>query len=102
MARAKWRPEAFEDLVRLDAWRERIDLPPIAPALVSAIEDYFSRQDFSFYRPGSVVHLRGFETSVLRILIRVRKSEPYSVFYIPGEDTAEILRIRHPRQKPLS
>ena len=48
MAGVRWRRKALDDLDGLDQWRESdLGLPPISPAIVMLIEDYFARVDFS-------------------------------------------------------
>ena len=94
----------MDDLDRLDQWRESdLGLPPISPAIVVLIEDYFARVDLSQTRPGSPVIVAGEPMDLLLLLIQVRRSEPYKVFFrvLETEGVAEIRRIRHPRQRPI-
>ena len=66
MAGVRWRRKALDDLDRLDQWRESdLSLPPISPAIVVLIEDYFASVDFSQMRPGSPVVVAGEPTDLL-------------------------------------
>jgi len=104
MAGVRWRRKALDDLDGLDQWRESdLGLPPISPAIVVLIEDYFARVDFSQMRPGSPVVVAGEPIDLLLLFIRVRRSESYKVFFrvLETEGVAEIRRVRHPRQRPI-
>ena len=104
MATVRWRQKALDDLDRLDQWREHeLGLPPISLALLALIEDYFSRIELTHFRPGSPVELVGEPSDLLLLLIRLKQSEPYKVFYrtLESEGIAEMRRIIHPRQRPI-
>jgi hypothetical protein len=104
MAEVRWRRKALDDLNRLDQWRESdLGLPPISPAIVVLIEDYFARVDFSQMRPGSPVVVAGEPLDLLLLFIQVKRSEPYKVFFrgLETESVAEIRHVRHPRQRPI-
>jgi len=104
VARVRWRRKALDDLDRLDRWREHhLRIPPIGPAILILIGDYFSRVDLTQYLPGAPVFVDGPQADMRLLLLSVRCGEPYKIFYrpLPEDGVAEVLRIRHPRQKPL-
>ena len=69
MAGVRWRRKALDDLNGLDQWRASdVGLPPILPAIVVLIEDYFARVDFSQMRPGSPVVVAGEPTDLFYTL----------------------------------
>jgi hypothetical protein len=105
MAAVRWRRKALDDLDSLDRWREEeLSLSPISPAILALVEDYFSRLDLAHTRPGTPVELAGEPVDLLLLLVRVRRSEPYKVFFrvFRHDNMAEIRRVRHPRQRPLA
>lgn len=105
MARIRWTEKALDDLERIDQWREeRLDLPPVGPALVTLIDRYFTQVDLSLYLPGTPVQVQGELISLHMLLLRLKRTDPYRLFYRPirQENLAEIRRIRHPRQGPLT
>lgn len=104
MASICWTEKALDDLERIDQWREeRLDLPPVAPALVALIDRYFAQVDLSLHRPGSPVQVQGETIGLLMLLLRLKRTDPYRLFYRPvrAENIAEVRRVRHPRQGPL-
>ena len=104
MAEVRWRQKALDDLDSLDRWREEeLGLSPLSPAILALIEDYFSQVDLARVRPGTPVEIAGEPMDLLLLLVRVRRSEPYKVFFrvLRSDGIAEIRRVRHPRQRPL-
>jgi len=104
MAEVRWRRKALDDLDRLDRWREEeLGLSPISPAILALVEDYFFQVDLARTRPGTPVEMAGEPVDLLLLLVRVRRSEPYKIFFrvLRREGLAEIRRVRHPRQRPL-
>lgn len=104
MASVRFLRKALADLERLDLWREEeLELPPVGPALVILIDQYFAKVDLDEFRPGAPVEVAGEPTGLLLIHVRIKRSQPFKVFYrpVPGENLAEIRRVRHPRQKEI-
>jgi len=104
MAEVRWRQKALDDLDSLDRWREEeLGLSPVSPVILALIEDYFSRVDLAHVRPGTPVEIAGEPMDLLLLLVRVRRSEPYKVFFrvLRHDGIVEIRRVRHPRQRPL-
>lgn len=105
MASVEWRRKALDDLERLDRWREEdLDLPPVGAALIVLVDQFFAKVDLGTYRPGAPVEVQGEPADLLLVLLRVKRSEPYKLFYraLPDEDVVEVRRVRHPRQKSLA
>jgi len=103
VAKVRWRKKALDDLDRLDQWREDdLNLPPIGPAILMLVDEYFGKMDLQHVLPGVPVDL-GEQTDIRLLLVPIGRSDPYKVFFrVLGEDgVCEIRRIRHPRQKPL-
>lgn len=58
MAKVRWRKKALDDLDRLDQWRESdLNLPPIGPAILVLVEEYFMKVDLQHILPGAPVAL---------------------------------------------
>lgn len=99
--RVHWRKSAVRSLIDLDRWRKELDLQPIAGYLRNYVKEYFQKQDFTIYVPGSTVFIEGYPTDLRMALITVGKVDPYKVFYRHSQNTVEIFLIRHPRQRSL-
>lgn len=104
MAKARWRKKALDDLGRLDRWREEdLNLPPIGPAILMLVEEYFGKVDLQHVLPGVPVELDQEQLDIRLLLLPIGRSDPYKVFFrvLPESDVCEVRRVRHPRQKPL-
>ncbi|WP_428909800.1 hypothetical protein [Niallia sp. Krafla_26] len=96
-----WRQSAIQSLLKLDRWRDRIELPPIALFLKETVQTYFENQDLSTYIPGRPVLIKQMPVDLRMVLVSVGKSDPYKVFYRFTSSQIEIFLIRHPHQKSL-
>lgn len=96
-----WRKSAVHSLMSLDRWRKELELQPIAAYLKSYMTEYFQRQDFSVYVPGSAVLIEGYPVDLRMALITVGTVGPYKIFYRYSQNTVEIYLVRHPRQRSL-
>lgn len=96
-----WRKSAVLSLLSLDRWRKKIELQPIASYLRNCIVQYFQKQDFTVYVPGSAVFIEGYPADLRMALITVGAVDPYKVFYRYSQNAVEIFLVRHPRQKML-
>lgn len=96
-----WKQSAISSLIKLDEWREQNEWPLIGSYLVEKIEAYFHKQDMAIYIPGRIVSVKGMPVNMRMMLISVRQSHPYKVFYRYDQDEVEIFLIRHPYQNTL-
>ncbi|NQX66306.1 hypothetical protein HQN90_09225 [Paenibacillus alba] len=96
-----WRKSAVLSLMSLDSWREKMELQPIASYLRNCIVQYFQKQDFTIYVPGSAVFIEGYPAGLRMALITIGTVDPYKVFYRYSQNAVEIFLVRHPRQRIL-
>lgn len=96
-----WRKSAITSLLKLDRWRETLELPPVAPYLKDTIQFYFEKQDFSIFVPGRHVLIRQMPVDLRMVLISIGKSDPYKVYYRITTNQIELFLIRHPHQKSI-
>lgn len=104
MAKVRWRKRALDDLDRLDQWREDdLNLPPIGPAILMFVEEYFRKVDLEHVLPGVPVDLGDEKLEIRLFLLPIGRSDPYKVFFrvLHEAGVCEIRRVRHPKQKPL-
>lgn len=64
----------------------------------------FTRVNLSEFRPGTPVEVEGEPTGLLLVHVRLKRSQPFQVFYrpLPADNVAEVRRVRHSRQWPIA